>query len=266
MYYDYLVLITWLCLAVLLYIMYRNRKLLANMKIHARQQQKEIQLMHMLLLDEEKERLQINKKLHDGVSGMVAAVKMYFSSISSSEGCLEQQEEYQQGMRLLNEIALEVRKTSHCLTPEGILENGLDEALFRYCTKLNHAHNSYVQYDSWGAIGRFTESFELSVYRVIQELTQFMIQQCGYQHIAVQMTLQEHYLSITIEACQPNQKEYDLYALLPSLETRVQELSGKIEMDSNPESSLEVYLGFETEGLTKLMTECDETNQPGYYR
>lgn len=257
---EYLILATAISVSVLFYFMMQYRKLITGMRTQARQQKKELQLLHALLLDEEKERLQITKRLHDGVSGMVAAVKMYFSSIPSAKECVEQTEGYQKGMHLLNEIASEVRKTSHSLTPAGILENGLDDGLYQYCTKLNYAHDIHVQYDSWGDIGRFTESFELSAYRIVQELLQVMIKELRHQSISVQMTQQDHLLTIAIEACQTDQKESDLYVLFTGLETRIRQMDGKIELNASPENNIEAYLEFETAGLTKQLTDCNETN------
>jgi signal transduction histidine kinase len=45
---------------------------------------------------------------------------------------LELAEGFQQATRLLDEAAVEVRKTSHNLMPEVLLQHGLDEALRQY--------------------------------------------------------------------------------------------------------------------------------------
>ena len=102
-------------------------------------------------------------------------------------------------MHLLNEAASEVRKTSHNLMPEVLFQYGLDEALRRYCSSLNNSKTLEVQYDSWGAISRFHDSFELSVYRIVQELVNNIIKHSRASRAMVQVSQQESLLSISIE-------------------------------------------------------------------
>ncbi|RYZ47208.1 MAG: hypothetical protein EOO14_23800, partial [Chitinophagaceae bacterium] len=159
-----------LLIAVGLYFFYRNRKKAHQRNLKAMQQEKELQLLQAVLQGEEKERSRIAKDLHDGVAGMLAAVKMHFSSVSVQHQSIQGDEAFLQGIRLLDEASLEVRKTSHNLMPEVLLQHGLDVALRRYCQNISNSNVLQVQYDSWGEMHRFQNNFELSVYRIVQEL------------------------------------------------------------------------------------------------
>ena len=79
-YYTLAALIVALLVAALFYIRYRNKKRIHQKEIQSLQQQKEIQLLQALMQGEEKERSRIAKDLHDGVAGMLAAVKIQLST------------------------------------------------------------------------------------------------------------------------------------------------------------------------------------------
>jgi signal transduction histidine kinase len=201
---------------------------------------------------EERERSRIAKDLHDGVAGMLAAVKMHFSSISLSLGGVLQTEGYQQGIRLLDEASQEVRKTSHNLMPEVLLRHGLDEALRRYCGSINNSSKLVMQYDSFGESGRFVDSFELSVYRIVQELLNNIVKHSGASESIVQLSFQPGFLSITIEDNGIGLSKGSLVKDgmgLHSLRSRIQAINGKIELDSDTGSGVNAYLEFETAGL-----------------
>ena len=218
------------------------------------QQEKEIQLLQAVMQGEEKERSRIAKDLHDGVAGMLAAVKMHFKSIAMHVGGVLKTEGYQQGIQLLDEASQEVRKTSHNLMPEVLLQHGLDEAVRRYCNNVTNSSKLMVQYYPIGEIGRFIDSFELSVYRIVQELLNNIVKHSKASEAIVQITHQSGLLSITIEdngIGLPKEGQQKDGIGLKSLQSRVKAMNGKIEFDSTSGQGLNAYLEFETIGLVK---------------
>jgi signal transduction histidine kinase len=232
----------------------RHKKLTYDRHLESLQQQKELQLLQAVMQGEERERGRIAKDLHDGVAGMLAAVKMHFSSLAPTEETIVQAEGYKQGMHLLNEAASEVRKTSHNLMPEVLFQYGLDEALRRYCNNLSNSKTLEVQYDSWGTISRFHDSFELSVYRIVQELINNIIKHSRASRAMVQVSQQESLLSISIEdngvGFSKTETGRDGMGL-HSLRSRIKAMNGRMELDTAPESGVMAYLEFETAGLQK---------------
>ena len=103
-------------------------------------------------------------------------------------------------------------------------------------------------------MGRFIDSFELSVYRIVQELLNNIVKHSKASEAIVQITYQASLLSITIEdngiglAKGDQQKEG---IGLQSLQSRVKAMNGKIEFDSTTGQGLNAYLEFETVGLEK---------------
>lgn len=233
--------------AILLYLQSRYKKLSHARELESIQQQKELQLLQALMQGEEKERSRIAKDLHDGVAGMLAAVKMHLSSTESADGLL-QEEGYRQGINLLNEATEEIRKTSHNLMPEVLLQHGLDIALGRYCERVSNSRGLKIQYDSWGEIDRFTDSFELSVYRIVQELLNNVMKHSQATHGMVQLTQQDDLLSISIEdngvGLGVGDDATDGMGL-HSLQSRIRAMNGKIDIRESEENGFAAYLEFE---------------------
>jgi signal transduction histidine kinase len=243
-----------LMVAFLVFFYFRSKRKLDQKQLQSLRQEKEIHLLQAVMQGEEKERSRIAKDLHDGVAGMLAAVKMHFNSIALHVGGVLQTEGYQQGIRLLDEASHEVRKTSHNLMPEVLLQHGLEEAIRRYCNNVTNSSKLVVQYDSIGELGRFVDGFELSVYRIVQELLNNIVKHSRASEAIVQVTYQAKLLSITIEdngiGLSKDDRQKDGIGL-KSLQTRVKAMNGKIEFDSTAGQGLNAYLEFETAGLEK---------------
>ena len=246
-----------LMLALLVFFHFRSKRKLDQKQLQTMKQEKEIHLLQALMQGEEKERSRIAKDLHDGVAGMLAAVKMHFNSIAFQDGSVLHSEGFRQGISLLDEASREVRKTSHNLMPEVLLRYGLDEALRRYCINISNDRVLKVQYDSWGEMLRFDSSFELSVYRIVQELLNNIMKHSKANSAIVQMSLQNHILSLTIEDNGigfHDELQKDGMGL-QSLQSRVKAMNGRVEVESGSGEGVSAYLEFNTVDLEKEVME-----------
>lgn len=238
-----------LLLATGIYLQSRNKKKIFASKLITLQKQQEIDLLRALMEGEEKERSRLSKELHDGVGGMLAASKMHLSSVAKTNASAAATEAYQQGLVLLDEAAREVRKTSHNLMPELLMQHGLDIALRKYCSSLSNKDRLVIQYDSWGDPIRFNSNFELFIYRIVQELLNNIIKHSGASQAIVQLSHQNNLLSITVE---DNGIGFDPETFLSqgmgfkSLQSRVAALNGKLELESSIGNGVNAYLEFDT--------------------
>ncbi|MBC6492964.1 tetratricopeptide repeat protein [Flavihumibacter stibioxidans] len=243
-----------LLVAGLIFLQYKSRKKLHERQLQSLQKDSEIQQLHALMQGEEKERSRIAKDLHDGVAGMLAAAKMHLESVGSEQEAFTKDTEYVKGIGLLNDAAVELRKTSHNLMPEVLIQYGLDQAIRRYCNNINSGRTLSVEYNSLGKIGRFNNSFELSVYRIVQELLNNIVKHSRAKEAIVQVSRYDGILSITIEdngvgfSAGKDQPEG---MGLKSLSSRVKAINGKMELVSEPGSGVSAYLEFDLMGLDK---------------
>jgi signal transduction histidine kinase len=239
-----------LMVAVSIYLDFKNKRKLHLRQLKTIEQEKEIQLLQAVMQGEEKERSRIAKDLHDGVAGMLAAVKMH---LSAGEEQVKNTQGYLQAIQLLDEATNEVRKTSHNLMPEVLMQHGLNEAIQRYCANISSPALE-VQYYFIGEDQRYIESFELSVYRIVQELLNNVFKHSKATEAVVQMSIQAHLLSISIE---DNGIGFPKEALqsggmgLGALKHRIGALNGNLELQSEAGSGVNAYLEFATERLVR---------------
>ncbi|MGN6617163.1 MAG: tetratricopeptide repeat-containing sensor histidine kinase [Ilyomonas sp.] len=240
-------------IALIFFLQARNRKKAFALELNALQKQKEIYVLEALMQGEEKERSRIAKDLHDGVAGTLAAAKMHLSSIVHHTQNLLQSDNYRQSVQLLDDATNEVRKTSHNLMPEVLLQYGLDEAMRRYCNNISN-QNLTVQYDSWGDVQRFYNSFELTVYRIVQELLNNILKHSKATEAMVQLSHQNNILSVTVEDNGIGFINDDTRTTgmgLQSLRSRIKTMNGKLEIETSPGNGVSAYLEFDTTGLIK---------------
>ncbi len=238
-----------LLVALLLYLHFRHKNKAYLRQLKEVEQEKEIMVLQALMQGEEKERTRIARDLHDEVAGMLAAAKMHMNALVLQAKEIIQHKGYHQVVDLLDEATISVRKTAHNLMPEVLMQHGLDEALRRFCSNISNDKLLVVQYYSWGDFERFAPNFELSVYRIVQELLNNIIKHAKASEAMVQLTLQDQMLSITIE---DNGVGFDPAKLsqkgtgMSSIKSRVNALQGKIDIDSEPGQGVSTYIEFET--------------------
>lgn len=263
-----------LLLAIFLFLQSRYKKREHWRELRSVQQQKELQFLHAMMQVEEKERNRIAKDLHDGVAGMLAAVRMHFHSLASqNSNAVQQSEGSRRGMQLLDEAAQEIRKTSHNLMPEVLLQHGLEEALRRYSASISNAESLVIQYDSWGPRKRLTDNFELSVYRIVQELLNNIVKHSKATQAIVQVNQQQEILYITIEDNGVGISEADLSSGgmgLLNLRSRIHAINGAMELETIRGNGVSIYLEFETTGLEKepehANNDCSSLPLPGQFQ
>ncbi|HEV7332325.1 MAG TPA: PAS domain-containing sensor histidine kinase [Flavisolibacter sp.] len=213
-------------------------------QVETEQKLKEMLLLEALREGEEKERSRIARDLHDEISGMIAAAKMQFSSLLAHVPQIADTTGYQQGIQLLENAALQVRRTSHNLMPEILLENGLSEALRRYCRNVS-SDSLLIDFISIGENRRFSPTFELSLYRIAQEFISNILKHSHATTALVQISVHDNMLSLVIE---DNGKGFSTDAEkngtgLASIRRRVEAMKGTLDISSG--NGVQVYLEFE---------------------
>jgi PAS domain S-box-containing protein len=215
-------------------------------RITAERRAKELQLLEALMEGEEKERSRIARDLHDEISGMMAAAQMHFGTLPEKLSGVKANRDYSQGMHLLETAALHIRRTSHNLMPEILLENGLDEALNRYCNSIS-SDGLRFDYISIGSISRYAPGFELALYRIAQELINNIIRHAQASRALVQLSHETGLLSLTIEDNGNGflQTGEPKGTGLMSVRKRITAMGGTIQMQSSPGNGTSVYIEFQ---------------------
>lgn len=193
------------------------------------------QMEHLkaVMQGEQQERKRLARELHDGVGGMLAAIKMNVSAIQQPEQKNDERN-WQSIMQLVDDTAEEVRKTSHSLMPDILHKYPFPEAIRVYCDQVNKANGMQIDLQFLTAYPKQSPAFELALYRILQELLQNIIKHAQAQHATIQFRLQDDALHITVEddgqGFEPDRIIEGLG--LQNIRSRVAALQGRIEIES----------------------------------
>ena len=181
---------------------------------------------------------------------MIAAAKMHFSSLSSTISPILESKGYVQGMDLLENASIQVRRTSHNLMPEILLENGLEKAIDRYCTSISN-RSLQLLFIPLGNINRFNAGFELALYRIVQELINNIIRHSKATQALLQLSQNQNILTLSVEDNGDGFLTENITdgTGLGSIRKRVNALTGHLEICSQINKGTQVYLEFELRNL-----------------
>ncbi|WP_118974430.1 tetratricopeptide repeat-containing sensor histidine kinase [Taibaiella koreensis] len=235
-----------------LYSRKQHREKLHRVLILNMEKDTEILALKAKMEGEEGERSRLARDLHDGVVVKFSAVKMNLSILPERHLSLRDSGDFHQIISRLDEATTELRTTAHNLLPDTLLEGGLSEAVYYFCKNVQHSGLDIdLQYTD---IPRFEPGFELSVYRIVQELVQNVLKHAAATQAMVQMIYNEALLNITVE---DNGKGFVPGAGggegigLRNLRSRTASLNGYMDLRSNPGQGTSVYLEFTIHKITQ---------------
>ncbi len=239
-----------LLLAVLLFIIRRNyqhRRRREEEKQQLWKQDEEIRHLKAVISGEEKERARIGRELHDGVVGQLSAAKMNFTMIQSKYPYPELHADFKEALSYLDDTAQELRKAAHNLMPGILIEQGLVTAVDAFCEKTATFTGIQIDVHQDGLLPRLDIDFELSVYRMVQELVQNIIKHANATRVLVQLDYHEPMLILTVEdnGVGITKKQAASGVGLNNLKTRVNALQGNVALSGNEGEGTSVYIEFD---------------------
>ncbi len=215
-----------------------NRYKLELKKICEEQQGK---LTFAAIEHEECVREKISAKLHD-VGTVLSTVKLYLGMIQPIHLTDKTKVETLKDCKdLLDHTVQTARNLSTCLQPTTIKDFGLLSTLQNFCDKLNHSSGLQISISAEDNINRFQTEHELAVFRILQELTDNIIQHANAQYILFSLLHNNNNtLQIFIEhngnGLSQEQFEQKLYMQglgLKNVQNRINILKGKIRFKKN---------------------------------
>ena len=230
---------------------YRRKQKLKNEQFLNLKRQQEIKVMKAIMSGEEQERIRMSREIHDGIMVQFSVLKMNLSALMGHEKTLVAKEKLRPLLEQLDEATDNLRRTAHNLMPDMLLEEGLPEALFYFCNNLGKSTALEIVFHVLGNIPRFNVQFELSVYRIVQELVQNVIKHAEAAQLIVQLSYENKLLSITVEDNGKGMVQNNPMMTgglgLKSIHARVAGLNGRIETESVTGTGTSVHLEFDAE-------------------
>ncbi len=146
---------------------------------------------------QEKDMLRISSLLHDSVGAGLSALRLNLESAQNDEK--ESALKIKNSVKQITELANEVRRISHGLSPILLQKNGLVSSLTATINNINSSNRLHIQFESIGSLEKISFRYEMLVYNVVQELIQNIIKHSGATEAIVQLMLENELVSIYVE-------------------------------------------------------------------
>ncbi len=240
---------------------YKNNKQkqkLQEEKIKTLEAQEKNKMLQANMEGIERERGRIAQELHDGIGGMLAAVKMNFSILEQKHG-LQDSLYYKETLSLISDTASEVRKTAHNLMPGFLAEQNLEAALSRHCDQINSRQQKLtLTFQAYGMNRPLNDELKRTIFLVIQELIQNILKHAEATRALVQLGMQDEFLHILVEddgkGLVPGWDQFKTGMGLSTLQKRVQEYGGCCTITTLKGEGTTIDLEFELNNKEKKMT------------
>ncbi len=241
-----------LALITLGFYFYRQRtnRVIAEQKsrIHEQEledllQTQELKMINAALEGQEVERRRIAKDLHDRLGSLLTTIKWRM------DDWLEEKNDaadpnLQQTNKLLDEAYLEVRRVAHDMNSGVLAKFGLLPALKELRDTLTKNSSLEVEVVSYGMQRRLDSTYEILIYRMIQELVSNILKHAEARQVSIQVQRIEEQVQITVE---DNGRGFDKDKVktgmgLRNIEARVQGLNGSWEIDSGRGGGTSIFI------------------------
>ena len=232
-----IILFSILVLSLITYYLFYNRyKSKQEQKLQQEQLKSELKRTQAILESEEKERQRLARELHDGVGHLLSAAKLNLSAIQTAE--LKSAGQIVNSMKIIDDSITEIRSISHNMVPDALQKNGLVFAVDNFIEKLNQLKEQEISFEYYGYVeNMLDDAAKLMLYRIIQEAVNNAIKYAEASTIAVQLSADEHEISLIIE---DNGKGFDIENIkskngigLRNMQLRTDYLHGKLNIESS---------------------------------
>lgn len=224
-----------------------HKQKLQQEKINSFDQQMEITRLNATINGEERERIRIAQELHDGIGGLLAISTINFEQVKN-DLYLENEGNFAEGLKLLKEASVELRKTAHNIMPEILLQKGLVEAVKYFCERMAGNNSINISFQTVGTVKKFNKEFELLLYRITQELLHNILKHSKATEALVQICFHEEGLDLTVEdngiGMPPERRSSSSGMGLQSIQDRIKATNGHMEIKSEPDHGTGIYIEF----------------------
>ncbi|MDY0343244.1 MAG: histidine kinase [Lentimicrobium sp.] len=238
---------------VMLVLLGRRKRKIAHQQLTIHQQkiselekEKEIISMQSLLRGEESERGRIARDLHDGLGGMLSGVKLTLNNMTGKHTLGDDDvSKFEKAINLIDQSVKELRNVAHNMMPEILMQQGLDTALTNFCESLPSPPK--IEYRFFGTPQRYENGFELTVYRITQELVNNALKHARAGEVVVELIQQDNRLSINVrdDGKGFDTSKHDTGHGLLNLRSRVAGYQGIIDISTVIGEGTEINVSFE---------------------
>lgn len=228
------------CGIIFFVVLYQRRVIRHQQEIKRINEQKQQELINASLQGEEQERMRIASELHDDVGATLSSVRLFLHAAARQP---EDGSIIDQSRELLDDSIQKIRNISHKLQPSTLEHLGLHVSLQSHADMLSKSGNVLFSYTADADLPRLDENTELSVFRIVQELTNNIVKHAGATviHLAahcgqssLELLMTHNGEGLTMEAYQ--QLIYKKGAIgLKNIVNRLKSINALIHFEKHPD-------------------------------
>ena len=200
--------------------------------------EQELVTIDAMIEGQEKERHRLAGDLHDSAGATLATARLQFNHIYKNKENIDDLDEvFKKTQDLLDQAYNEIRNMSHLKNSGVMAKDSLIPAIEKLAHQASVSGKLNFSVEHFGLNERFENSFEISVFRILQELVTNIIKHSEATEANISLTMHEDNLNIIVE---DNGKGFDFKNTsnsnglgLSSIATRIEFLEGTLDIDSN---------------------------------
>jgi hypothetical protein len=234
-----------LLFAILIYLNIRRKKQIAEKARELEKQradnlfkEQELVTIDAMIAGQESERKRISEDLHDNLGSSLTTIKLYFENLRNQIKDPQAKTVFDKTEILLAETYENVRTMSHARGNGLLASRGLIPAVRELSQRINNSKELELEVHHYGLDQRLENSVELTIFRILQELTTNIVKHATATEASINITSHTDSLNIMIE---DNGKGFSASPLprrsgmgLSSIEKRVENMGGSFIVDSTP--------------------------------
>ena len=208
----------------------------------------ELQSIDAMVEGQEKERQRIANELHDDLGGLLATLKLYIQNLKVKRDNLDK--EYSNIINktdtLLEETYQKVRSLAHTQNAGILTSEGLIPTIKNYASKISASNKLIVEVIDYGMEQRLSNTLEITVFRIIQELITNVIKYANASQTTISITNHKNSINILVE---DDGKGFDIEKVdskkstgLSNIKKRINNLKGTFDLDSYPNKGTSVII------------------------
>lgn len=210
----------------------RNKEL-ETQKLVAVLKDQELASIDAMIAGQEKERQRIANDLHDDLGGLMATIKLHFNAFKDKQT----PELSNKTTALLDEAYQKVRSIAHAKNSGVIANEGLLKAIQNMANTISFSNQININVIDHGLEERLENSLELTIFRIIQELTANIIKHANANEVIIHLTNHKDTLNIMVEdngiGFNPKQITTKNKGMgIKSIDKRVAHLNGTMTIES----------------------------------
>jgi two-component system, NarL family, sensor kinase len=247
-------------LAFLFLISYQKKLVLQKLLIQKGENELQQKLLQASISSQEKERKRIASDLHDEIGSLLSVLQANMSYLKTIDRIESEERDFlNRASELIDDGLTNIRRISYDLLPPTLVRFGLWEALDELVQdlNLNHDVNARANFKALSDL-KLPESVQLSIFRVIKELTSNSLHQKSVSAISmhcsktdeIRINYQDNGHGFT-----KNSQSQGLGII--TMQSRIQSIDGKIQFSSPSDDYFFANIAIPLTNLNHESTQSD---------